>query len=164
MTSSPQPHHSHPTVDAVAKNVIARCAPEELPHYDNIRDDFRDRGDRAPSTDDNPLGFGAVAIGLITGVVLIVLSELAAGTLTNILRPWWNRAWLWALARVGLNHATAPAELTPIPAEQIAAVIKAITAHAVRSGISPEQAGEVAAAVVSELGKPRDGDDTSADH
>ncbi|MBB4935459.1 hypothetical protein F4561_006353 [Lipingzhangella halophila] len=163
MTASPSSHNADPTIDAVAKCVIAHSAPEELSHYEHVRDDFRARGS-APRADDNPLGFGGVAVGLVTGVVLSVLTELAAGTLTDILRPWWQRAWSALLSRVGLSRTPKPdtdTMLTPVRPEQTAAVTRAITAHAVRSGIEAEQAGKLAAAIVRELGRSTDHDDTS---
>ncbi|MDS1270739.1 hypothetical protein RIF23_10550 [Lipingzhangella sp. LS1_29] len=154
MTVSPQPSETDRTIDAVARRVVHRHAPAELPHYEHIRDDFHARGGVPPPVGENPLGFGSVAVGLVSGVVLAVLTDLAAGTLADVVRPWWQRAGRWLLRRVGLARPVTPPPQAPaptVPPERVAAVTRAITAYAVQSGIPAEQAGELAEAVVSEL-------------
>ncbi|MGW5877736.1 hypothetical protein ACWFMI_14470 [Nocardiopsis terrae] len=155
MTITPRPH----TLDTIARTVVAQCAPEEKAHYTHLRDDFFEQRGRAPNTD-HPLGFGAIAIGVVTGIVLSVLHELAVGSLTEAARPWWDRSWAWVLAKLGIRKAP---EITPgtvlpaIPADRIDTVTAAIVAHAVRANIPEEKANLIAEAVIREL-EESDGD------
>lgn len=155
MTASLPPSESARTVDAIAEAIISRHAPEEKPYYSEARDDFFGRGNKPASPSDNPLGFGAIAAGIVTGIVLSVLTELVVGTLANAARPWWERAWIWLLARLGYQHKplpTADSVVPVLPPERIPGVVAAITEHAVRAGIPSEQAKELATAIVKELG------------
>ncbi|QVQ54486.1 hypothetical protein J4H86_12935 [Spiractinospora alimapuensis] len=151
----------------MATRVVERCAPDELPYYENVRDDVFTRGGRPPRPADNPLGFGAAAVSLVTGVAVGVLIELVTGSLTDILRPWWQRAWLWVRAKLGRRKAAPAADtdavLPLITPANVASVTKAITTHAVRAGIPPQAAGEIAAAIICELGKPVEAHEPSPD-
>ncbi|RKS10358.1 hypothetical protein DFP74_6121 [Nocardiopsis sp. Huas11] len=165
MTITPRPQ----TIDSIARAVVTQCAPDEKAHYPHLRDDFFDRGSRTPDAD-HPLGFGAVAVGVVTGIVLSVLHELAVGSLTEAARPWWDRSWAWILTRLGMRKApeTGPGTvLAAIPADRIDAVTKAIVAHAVRADIPEEKASLIAEAVIRELdepGGPIDGTTGSGEH
>ncbi|MFC3996181.1 hypothetical protein ACFOVU_09665 [Nocardiopsis sediminis] len=147
------------TVDSLARRVVDRCAPQESPHYPAIRDDYYGRGGRPPVPRDNPLGFGAVTIGFVTGVVLSVVGDLVSGAIADAVRPWWRRAGRWLLERIGLRERLAPAALdgvVPIVRRaQAASVTAAITERAVRLGMSPEQAADLAAAIIDELAETR---------
>lgn len=140
------------TIDATAARVVARCAPDEVPAFPRVRDEFFARGGTPARAGDDPLGFGAVAVGVVAGIVLAVLNELVVGSLTDILRPWWDRAWRSAVRRLrGPRSATPATELPALPPAQVPAVTEAVTRHAIRSGLPPAQAVELARALVAEL-------------
>lgn len=149
----PSPSAPLPTVDSVARRVVARCAPEEELYYPQLRDDFLARGSAAARTADNPLGFGEIAVGLVTGVVLTVLHELVVESVADTVRPWWQRAWDWTLRRLRLTRVAPDprAPVPPLPADRIPDVAAAVTEHAVRAHLPPERAAELARAVVAEL-------------
>ncbi|MFI6577642.1 hypothetical protein ACIBFB_17760 [Nocardiopsis sp. NPDC050513] len=153
MPEIPAPPGRPFTVDDAARSVIARIAPNETAFYPRVRDEYFARG-RAGRTEDNPLGFGDVVIGVVTGIVLTVLHDLAVESLTDTVRPWWRRAWRWAAGlprfgrRPGIEPGTALRALTPGEAP---AVLASVHEHALSAGLPPEQAERLAQAIVAEL-------------
>jgi len=142
------------TLDAVAHRVVSRCAPEEEVRYPVLRDDFFARGGVGARARDNPLGFGELVIGVVTGVVLAVLNELVTESLTETVRPWWQRAWNWAMVRLHLYRPPVADPGSPVGTlspEQVPGVVAAVTRHALRAGIDPDRAAELARAIVEEL-------------
>ncbi|WP_433701206.1 hypothetical protein [Nocardiopsis sp. CA-288880] len=137
------------TIDSLARHVVERQAPDEMPYYPNLRDDFFALGGRLPKEGDNPLGFGAVALGVVTGVVLAVLNDLVVGSLTDAVRPWWKKAWQRLLRRA--PRVDAQAELPALSAHQVPLVREAVLRHGARADLREEQAAELADAIVSEL-------------
>ncbi|RCV57774.1 hypothetical protein [Marinitenerispora sediminis] len=157
MPDASRPSGRAPTLDSVAARVVAQVAPEETAHYPQVRDEYFERG-RANRAEDNPLGFGEIVVGAITGIVLGALHELAEGTLTDVLRPWWDRAWRRLAARLRIRRAEPVAPETALPVlapDQLPHIAAALTAYCVRSGLPPEQAAELTRAIVAELTAPR---------
>ncbi|KOX24059.1 hypothetical protein [Nocardiopsis sp. NRRL B-16309] len=159
------------TIDSMAARVVSRCAPAESAYYPVVRDEFFARGAVPRRPGDDPLGFGAVAVGVVAGIVLTVLNELIVGSLTDVLRPWWDRAWRAALRRLrpgAAKRLTPETELPVLPAASVPDVAAAITKHAVRSGLSPEDAARLTRELVAELAeggrdsKPDDGEEDAA--
>ncbi|MDA0564190.1 hypothetical protein LG943_07595 [Streptomonospora sp. S1-112] len=140
----------------MAKSVVARVAPEESDHYTRVRAEFFARGGPG-RVQDNPLGFGEIVVGVVTGIVLTVLRDLAIGSLTDAARPWWDRAWRWAARRVlpGRRPQAGPdTPLPALPAEAAPAVIALVTKHAAEANLPPAQADRLARAIVAELSAP----------
>lgn len=163
MPEIPAPPGRSTTIDDAARAVVSRVAPDEIAAYPRVRDEYFARG-RAHRAEDNPLGFGEIVIGVVTGIALTVLHDLTVESLTAVARPWWQRLW----RRVGRARRRPPVEPgTPVralaPAE-VPAVIASVTDHALKAGLPPEQADRLAQAIVAELSPPdRPGGGAGAD-
>ncbi|MFC3999846.1 hypothetical protein ACFOVU_28290 [Nocardiopsis sediminis] len=145
------------TIDSVAATVVAKIAPDEMAAYPQVLDEFFFTKGRAKRGGDNPLGFGSIAVGVITGFVLGVLHDLVVESIADSIRPWWNRAWRRIAELLRLRRRAAPGpdtEIRPLSSAEIPGIVAAITERAVRTGIPPEQAGDLAAAIVAELTRP----------
>ncbi|ASU84732.1 hypothetical protein CDO52_19720 [Nocardiopsis gilva YIM 90087] len=93
-------------------------------------------------------------VGVVSGVALTVLHELAIESLTNAARPWWVRAWRWLAERLRLRRrpkVEPHTDLRALTAEEVPGVVAALTEHAVRAGLPPDQAAQLARAIVAEL-------------
>jgi len=149
----PAPPGRSTTIDDVARSVVARVAPDETAAYQSVRDEYFARG-RAERAADNPLGFGDIVIGVVTGIVLTVLHDLTVESLTAAARPSWQRAWrrvaqvLRIQQRPKVEPGTAVRALSP---QEIPAVIASVNEHALQAGLQPEQAERLVQAIVAEL-------------
>lgn len=153
MSEIPAPPGRSTTIDDVARSVVARVAPDETAAYPRVRDEYFARS-RASRAEDNPLGFGEVVIGVVTGIVLTVLHDLTVASLTDAVRPWWKRAWQWVgrVLRIRrhpkVEAGTAVRALSP---KEVPDVVTAVNDHAVKAGLPPEQAEQLAQTIVAEL-------------
>lgn len=141
------------TIDDVARTVVARVAPDEIEHYPAVRDEYFMRG-RANRAQDNPLGFGEIVVGVVTGVVLTVLHELVVESITDAARPWWNRAWRWVSRRLRLRRAPrveAGTVLGALPQQEIPALITSVTRQAAEAGLPSDQAERLAHTIVDTI-------------
>ncbi|MFJ6019628.1 hypothetical protein ACIQFP_09790 [Nocardiopsis alba] len=147
------PSPSHRTIDSLARAVVADQAPDELPYYPNIRDDFFARGGRPFSSRDNPLGFGEVVLGMVAGVVLAVLKDLVVGSLTDAARPWWRRVWarvrLWVSRRS--SRVSAATELPASTEYLLPTVREAVRRHGDQVGLPSEKREELVQAIIAVL-------------
>lgn len=156
MFETPVPPGRSVTIDDVARTVVARVAPDEIAHYQGVRNEYFMRG-RARRAGDNPLGFGDVVIGVVTGVVLTVLHDLVVGSLTDAARPWWNRAWQRVAQRLRMRRRPrvgADTVLRPLAPQEVPAAIASVTERAAEAGLPPDQAAQLARAIVAEITAP----------
>ncbi|MCP3013878.1 hypothetical protein NGM33_11115 [Nocardiopsis dassonvillei] len=156
MPEIPAPTGRSVTIDDVARSVVARVAPDEITAYPRVRDEYFARG-RANLAEDNPLGFGEIVIGVVTGVVLTVLHDLTVESLTAVARPWWERAWQWAGRVLRLRRrpkVESSAVVRALSPQEVPAVIASVNDHAVQAGLPPEQAERLAQAIIAELSSP----------
>ncbi|MBZ4017604.1 hypothetical protein [Streptomyces purpurogeneiscleroticus] len=141
------------TIDHVARTVVARVAPDEIEHYPAVRDEYFIRG-RANRAQDNPLGFGEIVVGAVTGIVLTVLHGLVVESITDAARPWWNRAWRWVAQRLRLTRSArveADTTLRTVPQREIPALLTSVTRQATEAGLPPDQAERLAHAIVDTI-------------
>ena len=78
-----------------------------------------------------------------------MLKDLVVGSLTNIVRPWWQRAWqrLWHRE----PQVDAGAELPDLSEDQIPLIRRAVLHCEVRADLPDEQANALAETVISTL-------------
>lgn len=141
------------TIDDVARTVVARVAPDEIEHYPTVRDEYFIRG-RANRAQDNPLGFGEIVVGAVTGVVLTVLHGLVVESIAEAARPWWTRAWRWMTRGLRLRRAPrveAGAVLRTLPQQEIPALITSVTRQAAEAGLPPDRAEQLARTIVDTI-------------
>ncbi|GAA0977882.1 MULTISPECIES: hypothetical protein [Nocardiopsidaceae] len=161
MPEIPAPTGRSTTIDDVARSVVARVAPDEIDAYPRVRDEYFVRG-RANRSEDNPLGFGEIVVGVVTGIVLTVLHDLAVESLTDAARPWWKRGWqrIGQLLRVRRRPKVEPGTVARAPSpEQVPAVIASVNDHVRKAGLPPQQAELLAQAIIAELTSPERPDD-----
>ncbi|TDC40870.1 hypothetical protein [Micromonospora sp. KC213] len=138
---------------ALARTVVARIAPEELPAFDVLAAPYLTGADA--SIDGGRLGFGVLeAVATVTPVVTLVSASVTAALLRGAegeLEQLGGRATRGLFAALRRRREPAPPEPVGFSREQLARVREVALARAEALGVAPPQAATIADAVVGAL-------------
>jgi hypothetical protein len=145
----------------VARQILAELAPEELPYFEVVADDFYgDTRGRRRAVDallsgrrsDDPVGFdAAVGIGMMTTLILTILNGVATDVLKETATGWWQKR----RQRKRLAQQVRPsAELPKLNSVDAAEVGRLAYQLAIDSKVEPERAQRVANLIAAALTGP----------
>ncbi|TDB72693.1 hypothetical protein [Micromonospora sp. KC721] len=138
---------------ALARTVVARIAPEELPAFDVLAAPYLTGADA--SIDGGRLGFGVLeAVATVTPVVTLVSASVTAALLRGAegeLEQLGGRATRGLFGALRRRREPAPPEPVGFSREQLARVREVALARAEALGVAPPQAATIADAVVGAL-------------
>lgn len=146
-------------VRAVARGSVARCAPEEVPYFELVADDFFSRRSIAldePAAFRKTIGFGPGDVeAVFSSAALSLATIIATGSLETVadlstrgavkkLKAWWIR-------RRGLRvRPNSPVYIADETEQSLLQMIRA----ARELGLSEAQAARLAEAVLAEVDEP----------
>ncbi|MDM4718566.1 hypothetical protein QTQ03_02745 [Micromonospora sp. WMMA1363] len=148
-----RPSASNDHTAALARAVVSRLAPEELPAFELLAGPYLTGVDE--STEGDHLQFGVVeAVTTVTPVVTLVCAGVVAALLRGAegeLEQLGGRATRRMFGALRRHPAVAPPPATGWSREQLAEVHAVAAGRAVALGVEPELAGAIADAVVGAL-------------
>jgi hypothetical protein len=140
-------------VTELSKELVAEVAPEELELVDELLDDYY-ANPAVHETKDDPLGFGSEVLAAATPLIAMALQTL----FTFILNEVWVSAQKESAALIAekmkaLFHPTKekPEPLLGLTSEQLEKAKKLIKKEAVRGGMNPKKAEDLALKIVGRI-------------
>lgn len=156
MTSVARAMRDTSGVDELARGVVQRIAPDEIPQFLSVARSFHaasGRQVRRAARRNEPLGIGADGVTtMLSLAVLYIVSKLADSVLAEAATSLTGRmrGWLGRVVRRGRPSLEGEAEWVPGP-EQLATIRVVAGRKARRLGLTAEQAELVADGIVAEL-------------
>jgi hypothetical protein len=139
-------------ITEVSKEIVAEIAPEELEFVDELLDDYYAHP-AVPKSEDNPLGFGSEILAASTPVVAMALQTV----FNFILNEVWGSAQKESAVLIAekmktlLNPKKKTEPALGLTQEQLEKAKQLIKREAIRGGMKPKKAEELALKIVARI-------------
>ncbi len=143
----------HQLVEEISKDIVAQIAPEEMEMFDELLQEHF-QNPESSTTDDEPLGFGGELMVAVTPVVAMVVEAVIKFLLEEVIKAAKQESVTLITQKVKTLFNPSREKKGALPTltqEQLERIKQLVRKEALRSGMKPKKAEDVALMITARL-------------